>query len=243
MCWCRSQEEMNKFIHWIYAAHTWSRYTSQTDQRLDHDVSIVLRSDDPCRDLINAIIDQRGRIEVKPNDLEGRWIQDPLYRMAYILSKANKAIDWFNGCKLENTFGQAYQIHSHHIFPVSLLYSKGGYSSESHIHRKIVNEIANRAFLTSDTNLHLSNKEPKIYLKEIEDKYPGSLEKQFIPTDPALWELDRYEDFLAKRRELIANAINEFMNSLLNECDCQEKCDPLARKNLIHQRQDKSDPL
>ena len=26
-------------------------------------------------------------------------------------------------------------------------------------------------------------------------------------------------------------------------CDCQEKCDPLARKYLIHQRQEKSDPL
>lgn len=212
-----NQKEMNKFIHWIYVAHTWSRYTSQTDQRLDHDVSIVLRSDDPCRDLVNAIIDQRGRIEVKPNDLEGRWIQDPLYRMTYILCRANKAIDWFNGCKLDDTFGQAYQIHSHHIFPVSLLYSEGRYSSENHIHKKIVNEIANRAFLTSESNLHISNKEPKVYLMEIEEKYPGALEKQFIPMDPALWELDRYEDFLAKRRELIASAINEFMRSLLYE--------------------------
>ncbi|MDD4439238.1 MAG: DUF262 domain-containing protein [Tissierellia bacterium] len=212
-----TKKKMNEFIHWIYAAHTWSRYTSQTDQRLDHDVSIVLRSDDPCRELIDAIIDQRGRIEVKPNDLEGRWIQDPLYRMTYILCKANNAIDWFNGCKLENTFGQAYQIHSHHIFPVSLLYSEGGYSSENHIHKKIVNEIANRAFLTGESNIRISNKEPKVYLKEIEEKYPGALEKQFIPTDPALWELDRYEDFLAKRRELIANAINQFMSSLLHE--------------------------
>lgn len=212
-----NKKEMNKFIHWVYAAHTWSRYTSQTDQRLDHDVSIVLRSNDPCRDLIDAIIDQRGRIEVKPNDLEGRWIQDPLYRMTYILCKANNAIDWFNGCKLEETFGPAYQIHSHHIFPVSLLYTEGGYSSENHIHKKIVNEIANRAFLTSESNLHLSNREPRAYLGEIEKRYPGALEMQFIPTDPALWEMDRYEDFLARRRELIANAINEFMSSLLLE--------------------------
>lgn len=138
--------------------------------------------------------------------------------MNYILCKAKGAIDWFNGCKLATPFGQAYQIHSHHIFPVSLLYSeRGGYSSENHIHKKIVNEIANRAFLTSESNLHISNKEPKIYLKEIEDKYPGALEKQFIPSDPALWEMDRYEEFLAKRRELIANAINEFMSSLLRE--------------------------
>jgi len=31
-------------------------------------------------------------------------------------------------------------------------------------------------------------------LPEIEAKYPGALEKQFIPTDTALWKMDRYED-------------------------------------------------
>ena len=34
---------MNNAVHWIYAAHTWSRYTAQTDQRLEHDVSLVVR--------------------------------------------------------------------------------------------------------------------------------------------------------------------------------------------------------
>ena len=213
----QTNQEMQRFIHWVYAAHLWSRYTSQTDQRLDHDISVMLRSDNPCRDLINAIIDQRGRIEVKVNDLEGRWIQDPLYRMTYILCKANKAIDWFNGSPLGNTFGRSYQIHSHHIFPTSLLYSSGKYFADNHIHKKLVNEIANRAFLTSDSNISLSNRPPKEYLKEVELKYPGALEKQFIPTEPSLWEIDRYEDFLAKRRELISEAINEFMSSLLQE--------------------------
>jgi len=211
----KNQQDMRRFIHWVYAAHTWARYTSQTDQRLDHDISIVLRSTSSCKDLIDMIIDQRGRIEVKPSDLEGRSTQHPLYRMTYILAKAKGAIDWFNGSILAQTFGPSYEINSHHIFPTSLLYSSGKYSSENHLHKKIVNEIANRGFLTSSSNIQISNNTPAEYLKEVENKYPGALEKQFIPTDPTLWELDRYEDFLAKRRELIADAINEFMTKLL----------------------------
>ena len=34
-----SDRAMRHFIHWMYAASTWARYTSQTDQRLDHDIT------------------------------------------------------------------------------------------------------------------------------------------------------------------------------------------------------------
>jgi hypothetical protein len=34
------------------------------------------------------------------------------------------------------------------------------------------------------------------------------LEAQRVPMDRALWKLDRFQDFLAARRELLARAIN-----------------------------------
>lgn len=213
-----SDRTMRHFIHWMYAASTWARYTSQTDQRLDHDITIIQRSDSPWRELVDAIIDQRGRIEVKASDLEGRTTQHPLYRTTYVLAKSQGAIDWFNGIPLDIAPGDSYAIHSHHIFPKSLLYSdRGGYASENHLHKKIVNEIANRAFLTGSSNIILGNTEPSRYLPDVARKYPGALEKQFVPTDPALWELDRFEDFLAARRALIAQAINERMVELVAE--------------------------
>ncbi|MBC8492308.1 MAG: DUF262 domain-containing protein [Chloroflexi bacterium] len=213
-----SDQAMRHFIHWMYAASTWARYTSQTDQRLDHDITIIQRSDSPWRELVDAIIDQRGRIEVKASDLEGRTTQHPLYRMTYVLAKSQGAIDWFNGVPLDVSPSGSYAIHSHHIFPKSLLYSdRGGYDPENHLHKKIVNEIANRAFLTGPSNISLGNTEPSRYLPDIARKYPGALKKQFVPIDPALWELDRFEDFLAARRALIAQAINERMTELVAE--------------------------
>ncbi len=81
-----NQLEMKRALYWLYAAHIWARYSSQTDQRLELDLSLVVRNPHPWDELCNQIIDQRGRIKVQPSDLEGRGIQQSLYRMSYILN-------------------------------------------------------------------------------------------------------------------------------------------------------------
>lgn len=211
-----SDEDLRRCIHWLYAASMWSRYSGQTTNRLDHDLSLIQRRPNPWPELVDAIIDQRGRIEVKPSDFEGRSIRNPMYRMSYVVVKSNEAVDWFNGSPLDEPHGSAYKIHNHHIFPSSLLYSEeGGYSSDNHLHKKLVNEIANRAFLTGDSNVSLGNTPPFEYLPEVRENYPGAMKKQFVPTDPELWKLDRYEDFLEERRRLLAEAINQRMEKLI----------------------------
>ena len=192
------------------------RNTVQTAKHPRHDVSIVVREMSPWSILREQIVDQRGRIEVKASDFEGRGAQHPLYRMLYIISKAHGAIDWFNGSPLGTTHGKSYYLNSHHIFPQSLLY-KDTYNSESHVDRQKVNEIANRSFLTADTNRTISNKKPEEYLPDIELKYPGALISQFVPMDPNLWKLEYFEQFLSVRRDLIATKINEFMTALISE--------------------------
>lgn len=83
--------------------------------------------------------------------------------------------------------------------------------------KKRVNEIANRAFVTRDANFDISNKYPSKYLPEVQGNFPGSLEKQFIPNNPELWELDNYEKFLEVRRQSITDMINSFLAGLLEK--------------------------
>ncbi len=170
--------------NWLYAALIWARYTAQTDQRLEADVQLVVRESEPWDALRANIVEQRGRIEVKASDMEGRNAQHPLYRMVYILAKAHGAVDWFNGAPLGTTHGDAYELNSHHIFPQSVLY-KNVWEADNYIHRQTVNEIGNRAFLTASTNLEISNKPPAAYLAGIEETYPGALAAQFVPMDPS----------------------------------------------------------
>lgn len=217
----QSHQEMKLFIHWIYAANMWGRYSSQTDQKLEKDISIILENEKPHDALINEIVEMKGRIEVKPSDIAWKMVQNPFFNMSYIASKAKGALDWYDGTPLGKTFGESYSFHKHHIFPSSLLYEpKGPYSKKD---QGLVNEIANRAFITRNSNFKISNKAPTHYLGAITEKYPGELENQFIPTDKHLYEIDRYEDFLRKRRELIADGINELMESLLREKTSKEE--------------------
>lgn len=211
-----SDTQLRRGLHWLYAAQIHQRYTGQTDSRLEHDVTIVNREDSPWQLLVNQIVDQRGRVEVRPDDYEGRGAGHPLYHMSLVLAKARGAVDWFNGASLTNPIGDAYQMQSHHIFPQSKLYDHG-YSSDSHIDRQMVNAIANRAFLTGATNATISNRLPEHYLPVVEERYPGALDSQSIPMDPQLWRLDRYRDFLRARRELLATRLNRFMDDLVIE--------------------------
>ena len=211
-----NERELKDALHWLYHAHIWARYTGQTDQRLEHDVNIVVRETSPWEELRAQIIDQRGRIEVRSADFVGRGAQHPLYRMTFILAKALGAVDWFNGLPLARAPKDRYRIHNHHIFPQSVLY-KELYDPNNHLDRKKVNEIANRAFLTAPTNQRLRNRLPEEYFLEVEERFPGALDRQFIPRDPELWKIKHYEDFLDARRRLIARKLNDFLGSLLVE--------------------------
>lgn len=224
-------DNKNGFLYWMFHALNWSRYSGQTDQRLDKDVQIAINSQTPINDLVDQIIDQRGRIKVTPDDLQGKDAGHPLYRMLYIITKHNKAIDWANGGAISDTIGDYYNIQSHHIFPQSVLY-KNGYNSENHMHKKIVNEIANRAFITRDANFEISSKLPENYLPEISNLYSRALEKQFIPMDKDLWKLENFEIFLKERRTIIADGINTFLD-FLKEHSEEEKEDVINWLEII----------
>jgi hypothetical protein len=211
-----NERALRHAVRWLYAAHIWARYTAQTDQRLEHDVTTVVREEHPWEALLAQIVDQRGRIEVKPSDYEGRVAQHPLYRMTHILAKAHGAVDWFNGLPLGTRAGGVYRLHSHHIFPQGLLY-RNGFDPDNHVQRQVVNEVANRAFLTAETNQSLSDRPPEQYFPEVEQRYPGALTKQFIPMDPVLWKVEYYTDFLEARRSNMARKLNEFMDGLVSE--------------------------
>ncbi len=107
-----------------------------------------------------------------------------------------------------NMLGRLSSLQIHHIFPKSLLY-KAGYA------RPEVNAIANFTFLTQETNLKVSNRDPLEYFEEFAQRQPGTVESHWIPMDRELWKIENYPDFLAARRELLAKAANEFLDSLL----------------------------
>ncbi len=200
----------------MYAALYRRRYSSSVDQYLEKDLG-ALKEESPIDALINFLEEEEGGLEVARGELQERGVSHPFYNMMNFVIREKKGIDWRNHIDLSSPFGKKFQVEQHHIFPKSVLMEAGYDTGKNKEHYNKVHEIANRVPLTKSTNISIFNKEPAEYLKEIEKNNPGNLKKFLIPDNPEMWEIENYELFLKKRKELIVDAINDFMNRLKEE--------------------------
>ncbi|MFW6026975.1 MAG: GmrSD restriction endonuclease domain-containing protein, partial [Candidatus Woesearchaeota archaeon] len=210
----QSESDRKKLLFWIYAALFQRRYSGSVDQKLSRDLSAI-ETNNSVDSLLAVLKEDEGDPVVTPESLDTRGVGHPLYNMSCIVIRANDGVDWSNGLKLGRPFGSSYSIQRHHVFPKSLLKDAGYDSGNNLIHQKRVNEIANRVPMTQSGNLDIFNTPPEQYLEVVENNNPGNLQKFMIPTDSSLWEIENYEQFLAKRRKLIAKEINNFMEDLI----------------------------
>jgi hypothetical protein len=221
-----TQSDESRFLYWMYAALYQRHYTGSVDTTLDRDITALLEQPSP-ETLMANLKEDEGDPEVTAPALDMRGVGNPLYNMMSMTIRARGAVDWANGLPLVTTSNANFRIDRHHIFPKSVLADAGWDTGESQYARKRVHEIANRIPLTHEGNLEIFDQRPLEYLPIVEERYPGNLEKSLIPTNSNLWEVDNYEEFLARRRQLIAQAINDYMNSLLKPR--QEDASDLSR--------------
>ena len=52
-------------------------------------------------------------------------------------------------------------------------------------------------------------------MEEVAEKHPGALQTHWIPMDRDLWRIENYAEFLGARRELLAQAANDFLDTLV----------------------------
>lgn len=201
-----SADEQRQLLHWLLVANARGRYSrGSTETLLNEDLAIVFRSGDIAA-LMEPVKRQFGRLHVETGDLAGRGVSSPLFSLAYLALKAAGAKDWYSGLGLSLTHqGKLHFIQWHHVIPKSLLKDKGYETGE-------INEIANMAFITGQTNRRISNKEAVNYLREVVAKQgEAALHSQCVPVDETLWSTERYRDFLKLRREALAHRMNAFI--------------------------------
>lgn len=111
----------------------------------------------------------------------------------------------------------------HHVFPREFL-KKQGYT------RGQYNQVANLACVQQEINIKIGSKDPCDYVADIfqhcqagQPLYgvitdPGELAANFqanaLPQDQNLYHIDHYEDFLARRREAMAEKIKRYYQKL-----------------------------
>jgi len=202
-----SAAEERGLRRWVLLANAKGRYSrGSSETLLDQDLKI-LRDGGGFQELLDRLRTQVGRLDVTPEELEGRNQRSALFKTMFLAFQAADARDWRSNLVIAlSHVGNAHQLQFHHIFPKAVLKSTAT--------TRETDDIANLAFISGKANRKISAKEPAIYFPEVQ-KANGDqpFESQCIPTDPNLLTVERYKTFLVERRRLIAERLNTFLGS------------------------------
>lgn len=192
---------------WVLLANAKGRYSrGSSETLLDQDLK-TLRDGGGFQDLLDRLRTQVGRLDITPEELEGRNQRSALFKTMFLAFRAADARDWHSNLVIAlSHVGNAHQLQFHHIFPKAVLKSTATIRE--------TDDIANLAFISGKANRKISAKEPVLYFPEVQ-KANGDqpFESQCIPTDPDLLTVERYKAFLAERRRLIAERLTDFLQA------------------------------
>lgn len=204
---------------WFFMSQITGRYTNSPETRMQEDLNRLDGLPENAVEFVKvlngqvdaAVPDDWWRVTL-PDNLETSSSTSPAY-VGYIaalnildadvLLATSKVKDWINP-----TRRPVKGIEKHHLFPRDYLKTVLGYKDN----RK-VNQVANFAFVEWSDNITISNQPPSEYWpqevsgKHIEDKRRQLQEEwHALPED---WATLGYEEFLDRRRRLIAKVIHE----------------------------------
>ncbi|WP_257134715.1 GmrSD restriction endonuclease domain-containing protein [Streptomyces sp. ms115] len=189
---------------WVYTAMAFSHYSLQVEGKLDSEARLIKSREGEglFAELIRRASGTRSRDSaLHPRDLEQKYSTHPFFKLLYIAALRGTARDWATNIAIsDQPMNSGAKIEFHHVFPRARV--QGTYAKEEW------NSLANLAFVTGQTNKMISSGLPVDYMAGIATE---RLAEQWIPGDPELRSLDRFPDFLAARRSLLANVLNELL--------------------------------
>ena len=199
-------KESDMLRFWTMVANTKGRYSrGSSESVLDQDLS-VLRHGGSVSELLERLRQQVWRLDTTPEDLNGRNQRSALFKTMFLAFQQAGARDWHSNLAISlDHSGVQHSLQFHHFFPKAVL--KGRYEDNE------INDISNLCFIGGRTNRLITDKPPEEYVPNLLTNLgKNAFSAQCIPTDDvSLLKVERYKDFLAKRRELIAARLNEFL--------------------------------
>lgn len=195
--------EAQRLKFWTLLANAKGRYSrGSSETLLDQDLASLREGG--AEELLERLRLQVGRLDIAPEELEGRNQRSALFKTMFLAFRAAGAMDWRSQLAIALSHAGTHKLQFHHIFPKAVL--KGSCTQRE------ADDIANLAFIGGNTNRRISDKPPREY-------FPGVLEKcgaaafdsQCIPVEEELLGIADYKKFLTERRRRIAERLNEFL--------------------------------
>lgn len=201
-------EESDQLRFWTLVANAKGRYSRGSSETiLDQDLA-SLRVGGGAQELIDRLRLQVGRVDITPEELEGRNQRSALFKTMFLAFRAAGAKDWYSNLTIAlDHSGVQHRLQFHHIFPKGVL-------RNVHVSAREADDIANLSFISGKVNRAISDKAPSIYIPPLITKIgQAPFDAQCIPTDEAFLTLDAYKLFLVERRKRIAERLNAFLGT------------------------------
>lgn len=217
--------EIGRYVpRWFVLSILTGRYSGSPESQFDLDIRNISNKD----------------FKKYLNDVESAELSDAFWNVALIQSLDTSAANspYFNvflaaqvkskdkGFLSRDITVDALISHKgdiHHVFPKDYLKKYG-------LTKGRYNQVANYAYMQSEINIKVANKSPNLYMQDVKKqcaagkfKYGGidsvedldkNLKMHCIPDSIYLMDIDKYEDFLEKRRVLMAQKMKGYYLSL-----------------------------
>lgn len=211
---------------WVVMSILTQRYTSSPESMFDYDIR-RLNEAESIEDYIKQEEERQLHETFWNNILVEKFntsvTSSPFWK-TFLIAQIKLGDRGFlsQGIKVQHMIEDRGDIH--HIFPKDYL-MKNGISN-----KQMYNQIANFVMLQTEINIKVSNKSPNEYMGQVIEQCNGeentyglisnmedlnkNLEENAVPKEFINMTFENYQEFLAKRRVLMANKIKEFYYSL-----------------------------
>jgi hypothetical protein len=225
-----SREDRDALRRWLILSLVTGRYHERPLRKFSADIKATTPKS-TLSNLFSHRVEPLDPRRVSDAALSAREMAEADFRSAYVtllylVARRLFASDWYQTDVRvgEQLSSGPWQLH--HIFPNDTFEpDRGGLlvelekaeedGDEEAVQRikkeqrsleQKVYSLGNLAFLTPPTNQSIGNRRPKDYLSQIAETDAGrkNLEAQMVPLDSRLWKHDAFDQFCARRCELLA---------------------------------------
>lgn len=210
---------------WLVLSILTGRYSGSPESTFDYDIKRFFSSDDPMAYLklteAGDLSDTYWNVNLVQR-LDTSVTSSPYFNMFLIAQvKAHDKGFLSEQISVESMLENRGDIH--HLFPKN-------YLTKNDLPKGQYNQVANYVYLQQEINIKISDAAPREYMATVIeqcktgkpiyggitdlDKLKENLQQNCIPEGFEFMDINNYTEFLAKRRELMAEKIREYYEAL-----------------------------
>lgn len=210
---------------WIVLTILIGRYSGSPESYFDYDIKHFLDSEDPMEFLKMTEAGELSDAFWKYTLVQklNTSVASSPYFNVYLMAQVKGHSKGFLSTDIDVETMLENRGDIHHLFPKKYLVKNG-------VAKAQYNQIANYVFLQQEINIRISDDAPAEYMKKVveqcsnktpyyggiveEDVLKRNMKENCIPEDFMTMTIDNYQDFLQKRRVLMAEMIRDYYFAL-----------------------------